>query len=325
MAHFYQRPDKGRLFPSAEELKTIANSVPPLPENISSLEPPQIAEILECYYGSQLSKIDGLNISDLDYMQRIAIFRAFDVHEQTHLFREPFSLRALSQLIIPGLSERSPIKIASVGCSTGAEPLSILLTNWSAREKISLTGFDINPTCIDRAKSSSWFIDGLHYGPTDASPATVLQRTFETKAKTETAAWNDAFRFSQGEKYWITNVEQSTELMGRLNYELHDILLSPLSSQFDVILLQNVLCHYSPRGRDSIMSNIRDSLTAGGVFIGDSSYTLANAAKDPESFQQWYDSLEHFGFTRMQLPLHYSLSNETYDDTSSVFVYSKTS
>ena len=87
--------------------------------------------------------------------------------------------------------------------------------------------------------------------------------------------------------------------------------------------MQNVLCHYNPLGRKEIMQNIIGSLNPGGFFVGDSTYTLYQAAKDPVAFEQWYGSLEQLGLQRVKLLVKYARAESEIDDTNGLYVYQK--
>lgn len=321
MSYFYPE-NRGRpLLFTQEQLTRVAQDVPPLPAPLSELSPTDAQEFLTERYGEGMqSRLEARSgISGISAEYKLALSRALDVRAQTDLFREPCMLRAMPQIILPALAQRNPIRIASVGCSTGEEALSILLTNWEKRSTLTIDGFDINPEVIEAARSRSWYVDD--YWSSD-SPASFLVWLFECQAQTEESAWSEAFTFTRHTaKEGRVDAHPTAEVTARLKFETHDILFQPLPTRYDILVLQNMLCHYTPRGRDEIMGNVANSLSDGAYFIGDAAVTLGNAANDPRELRQWYDALESYGLERVHLPVRYEWCQHEFDDTSSLFVY----
>src|SRR5688572_19204718 len=87
--------------------------------------------------------------------------RAFDALsvQETYFWREADQLRALSTAIMPQLVQRrrSPIKIWSIPCATGEEPLSIAMAlqegGWFDRAVIEIHASDASEAALTRART----------------------------------------------------------------------------------------------------------------------------------------------------------------------------
>jgi chemotaxis protein methyltransferase CheR len=108
--------------------------------------------LLDYYY---LLKYDA---ADEDWAHTID---ALSVQE-TYFWREADQLRALSDVILPRLTAapRPPVRIWSLPCATGEEPLSIAMAltegGWFTRASIEIHAADGSQAAIDRARAGRY-------------------------------------------------------------------------------------------------------------------------------------------------------------------------
>ena len=82
--------------------------------------------------------------------------------QETYFWREFDQIKALVETILPTLVERrrAPIRIASVPCASGEEPLSIAMAlddaGWFARTAIDIRAGDASPAALARARAGRY-------------------------------------------------------------------------------------------------------------------------------------------------------------------------
>ena len=89
------------------------------------------------------------------------VMDALAIHE-TYFWREIDQLRALVDVVVPQLAKQraSSLKIWSVPCSTGEEPLTLAMllseAGWFDRLPIDVVGSDASPNAIARARAGQY-------------------------------------------------------------------------------------------------------------------------------------------------------------------------
>ena len=82
--------------------------------------------------------------------------------QETYFWREADQLRALTEVIVPRLVEcgRDPIRIWSLPCATGEEPMSIAIAlteaGWFARTRIEIHAADASEAALQRAGAGTF-------------------------------------------------------------------------------------------------------------------------------------------------------------------------
>jgi chemotaxis protein methyltransferase CheR len=177
---------------------------------------------------------------------------------ETYFFREPKSLEAFQQLILPQLIEtrrksQKRLKIWSAGCSTGEEAYSIAIL--LDRLKLQLQGWqitilatDVNPAALQRAAQGSyreWSFRG--------TPTWVKQGYFEQGA-------DGRFALSPQirEKVHFTQLN--------LAQNLYPSFLNQTEA-LDVIFCRNVLMYFTPKLMQEIVERLHRALAPGGWLI----------------------------------------------------------
>jgi chemotaxis protein methyltransferase CheR len=134
------------LFYDATQFDQVADRLAPL------VVARGLSSFMDYYYFLKYSE---------DHGEWTSVMDALAVHE-TYFWREIDQLRAVVDVVVPQLARRrSPtVKIWSVPCSTGEEPLTIAMllneAGWFDRLHIELIGSDASPHAIGRAKQGRY-------------------------------------------------------------------------------------------------------------------------------------------------------------------------
>jgi chemotaxis protein methyltransferase CheR len=172
-------------------------------------------------FGEFLSKIR----SDEDYFTRMIEEITVNV---TEMFRDPSFYKTLRTAILPILASKPFIRIWHAGCSSGEEVFSmaILLKELNLLHKSLLYATDLNPAVLDIAKK------GLF-------PLRTIQQYAEN------------YRIASGKNdfsdYYTANygyAKFSDELIDRMIFSQHNLVIDGSFNEFDLILCRNVLIYF---------------------------------------------------------------------------------
>jgi chemotaxis protein methyltransferase CheR len=186
---------------------------------------------------------------------------------ETYFYREPQHLALLVDHLAPTLLANShresrrntPIRILSVGCSTGEEPYSIAIAlreryGDSARQLFRILGGDVDQEAIDRARAGIYTAfsfralpDGLRDRYFSAIDATHRQIDATLREQVRFIPWN--------------------LLAGAYPEEVR--------SQ-DIIFFRNVSIYFDEPTRKAVLTRLKALLKPGGHLIVGASETLAN-------------------------------------------------
>ena len=218
--------------------------------------------------------------------EQIQKVRDTSIYGQTSAFRERNNLRILHSHIFP----RYPfvnIRIASIGCASGQELYSILLQEWSKRNRIILHGFDSNQELLNTARKGEFF-----YEPQGCD----IPRGVRGKGYT--------LDYVHGTDPTVTMTD---EAKASVLFQYHNILDGPLNETYDIIFCQNVLYHYATEGRDIVLNNIRKSLSSKGWLLLESYDGLGGTGELP--YTSWLSSLSQLGFRKEKIGLQWDPSD----------------
>lgn len=201
--------------------------------------------------------IQWLITSPLTQEQLKTLIRHLTIGE-TYFFREPKSLEALQQKILPMLIETRPatekrLKIWSAGCSTGEEPYSIailldhmksVLQDW----RVTILATDVNPLALQRAAEATyreWSFRG--------TPQWVRQGYFKEAADG---------RFSL-----VPQIKQRVQFTSlNLAQNVYPSFLNNTEA-VDIIFCRNVLMYFAPKVMQEIVQRFYKTLRPGGWLI----------------------------------------------------------
>lgn len=170
----------------------------------------------------------------------------------TEFFRDMERWQSLRQNIFPELLKAAhtrpdgALRIWSAGCSTGAEPytMSIILDEISAIKKHFLLATDLDRGALAKAKA------GGPYAAEEVRNITPTQRSNYLKAG--------------GPPFYI-----NSNLIQRITFREHDLLLSPYENNFDLIVCRNVVIYFTTDTKQELYGKFSKALRPGGIlFVG---------------------------------------------------------
>jgi chemotaxis protein methyltransferase CheR len=182
---------------------------------------------------------------------------------ETYFYREPSHLSLLVERLAPALLARAekgvPIRILSLGCSTGEEPYSIAI---ALRERFGdlaahlfrISAADVDEAALEHARTAVYGRFAFR-----ALPAELRDRWFSAVDETHRRV-DDAIR-----------------------RQVHLLALNLLAPDYprsiqdqDVIFFRNVSIYFDAATRKALMTRLRDLLKPQGHLIVGASETLAN-------------------------------------------------
>jgi chemotaxis protein methyltransferase CheR len=177
------------------------------------------------------------------------VFDALSVQE-TYFWREADQLRALTTAIMPRLIERrrGPIRIWSIPCATGEEPLSIAMAlqeaGWFDRAAIEIHASDASESALERARNRRYRARSFRQLPDH-----LRERYFtRDSAKEEWTIRADIF--GRVTSWTRINLMQSAEA-------------APFAAS-DVIFCRNLFIYFTPQGVREVTARFADRMPSPG-------------------------------------------------------------
>jgi chemotaxis protein methyltransferase CheR len=166
--------------------------------------------------------------------------------QETYFWREIDQIRALADVIVPSLMARGrrDVRIWSLPCATGEEPISIALAlteaGWYERLTVQVRGSDASEAALQRARAG-------RYGQRSFRqlPEPMRQRYF---AKTGTAEWTVAPELHRRVLSWTRVNAVRPEDWGE-EAEADVVFCRNLFIYFDAETVQRVVAGFSERMR----------------------------------------------------------------------------
>ena len=179
----------------------------------------------------------------------------------TRCFRDPKAYEVISQMVFPklleGRSHQEPVRIWTLGCSTGEEAYSLAIAYTECAEKmgsavpLQLFATDVNEECIQRARTGMYPLSLAD----DISPER-LERFFTDDT--------DGYRISQA-------------IRDRCIFSPHNVLADPPFSRMDFISCRNMLIYMQPVLQQEVLPLLHYALKPGGFLWLGTSETLGNS------------------------------------------------
>jgi chemotaxis protein methyltransferase CheR len=212
---------------------------------------------LDFYY---LLKYDE-RANDHDWLD---VMNALSVQE-TYFWREVDQLRALTCHVLPELlraTSTRPIRIWSVPCATGEEPLSIAMAleeaGWFHRAPIEIHASDASTAAIDKARAARYRERSFR-----ALPEHLREKYFEERDGAMSPIASLRARISS----WSV-----VNLMDRRAVE-------PYASS-PIIFCRNAFIYFSPRSVKQVISVLEETMpTPGFLFVGASESLVSVSEK----------------------------------------------
>ncbi len=170
-------------------------------------------------------------------------------NNETFFFRDQNPFNALKDNILPDFIDQKPmseINIWSCACSSGQEPLSILMTIFEKypNQTIKLDATDISKTILEKAKS------GI-YNSLEAQRGLPIQNLIKYFQQVENNCW-----------------KAKPELLNKISYGEFNLFSNNYPREkYHVIFCRNVLIYQNMENKNKILNKLYDSLAPGGYLI----------------------------------------------------------
>jgi chemotaxis protein methyltransferase CheR len=183
---------------------------------------------------------------------------------ETYFYREPQHLRLLTEQLCPELlAQRTaagrPVRILSVGCSTGEEPYSILMALRERYGELAEQLFEINAGDVDRE-----VLDRARAGVYGRFSFRALSQTLQDRYFTPC----DANQF-----------QIDARLRQQVQFQPFNLLAPDYPAQLvgqDVIFFRNVSIYFDAPTRQRVQEQLKTLLVPGGYLFVGIAETLAN-------------------------------------------------
>ena len=242
--------------------------------------------------------------------ERIEFLEKNPTSQYTLFFRDDIALEVFRHIVMPDVFENiknRKIQIASVGCSHGREPYSILLQNWGQRERTKIYGYDCNPENINEARL------GYFAGVNMRDLGNNFDLSFLSSKDSPFLIAKDLDIYS--------DVSFSDEAKKHMSFKVYDITKKSLDKKFDVISILNVLPHYTENGREIILGNIFESLNENGWLVCECSGDTKSVG-GRQFYVEWMNNLSRFGLQKQKVIVPW-WSDSASDMTTCSKVYKK--
>jgi chemotaxis protein methyltransferase CheR len=174
--------------------------------------------------------------------------------QETYFWREIDQIRGMACRLLPAIVRAAPyerVRIWSVPCATGEEPLTIAMVleelGWFARAPIDIYASDASPAAIAKAQAARYRERSFR-----ALPAELRERYF-IEAE---GAWRPIPALQQRVRSWsVVNLMASADVAPHAG--------SPL------IFCRNAFIYFSPRTVKQVVETLADHMpTPGFLFVG---------------------------------------------------------
>jgi chemotaxis protein methyltransferase CheR len=174
----------------------------------------------------------------------------------SQFFRDPLVFETLRTSVIPELAARPrPLRVASIGCASGAELYSVamMLAEAGALDRSSLRGFDCRPSAINLARRGLFAGDAL--GDLDLG---LRSRYFEPVG--------DGWRVVDAIRH-------------RTNWRVLDATRDCPAGPWDIVLCRNLVIYLQTRAADLLFERLSEQLGPGGWLV------VGHAERPPASLK----------------------------------------
>ncbi len=184
---------------------------------------------------------------------------------ETYFLRESYQFETLIKYILPELLEKKGVvKILSAPCASGEEVYSIaicILEFLESLDGIFITGIDISPSMIEKARKGIYNLRSIH-----KIPQQLLLKYFE---KMDENHYRVKETLKKNVSFYVTNVLDRNEI---LKFKGTDILFS-----------RNMLIYFDEESKEKAVRNFHDILNKGGYLF------LGHAEKVPKRLEHLFE------------------------------------
>ncbi|MBI4438920.1 hypothetical protein HY640_03240 [Candidatus Woesearchaeota archaeon] len=167
-------------------------------------------------------------------------------------------------------------KAASVGCSTGEEAYSLILSGW--KPGLTVVGYDTNQERLATARTGEYKIyQDKFYRRADIPDKEIFKSSL---ARLCSVGGDFTVNDVEEDRYVVTIGKQAKS---RARFLEHDILSGPLPEKYQMIFIMNLLMYFSEQGANTALWNLWESLEPNGLVVPSYGYEQ-RAQLNPQSF-----------------------------------------
>lgn len=201
----------------------------------------------------------------------------------TYFFRDRQTLDLIAQHVIPVLKQHTYINIWDAGCAMGPEPYSLAILLRENMGPFLFRNVRIHATDIDESGEFGEAIArGIYaeHGVQRVPPALL-------------AKYFTPITGSKGK----LSYQISEEMRKAVYFQRHDLLtLRPIREELGLIVCKNVLLHFAPEMRESVMTMFHAALASDGFLV------VEQTQKLPESMLSRFESVSGAGQVFRKVP-----------------------
>jgi len=196
---------------------------------------------------------------------------------ETYLFRDKLHWDWLRDTFVAELraeqragTRRPTLRVWSAACSTGDEAATIgccLVDRLPSDWKIDILGTDVGSRAVEQARQATFGVRAMQL-----VPETYIRRFFEAS--------------DDGKSHTL-----KPAISGLMRFRVHNLLQPLHESQFDLIVLKNVLIYFDGASKRRVIDQVRRALRPGGILITGASDGASEFLKDFESKHAWLHRL----------------------------------
>jgi len=167
----------------------------------------------------------------------------------TFFFRDQHVLDLIVAHVVPSLSGRSRPRIWDAGCAMGQEPYSLAIMMAEHMNAFGFNNLRFDASDLDECDTFGGLVREAVYQweELERVPAPLFRKYFEPVA---------------AKRYRVVDRVRS-----RVAFQKHDLLsLRPIGEGYSFILCKNVLLHFQPEQRVSVIRMFHSALSPGGYF-----------------------------------------------------------
>ncbi len=168
----------------------------------------------------------------------------------TEMFRDPAFWRVIRQEVLPAVRLRKKnFAIWHAGCSSGEEVLtmSVILQEMGILGDVRMVATDLDSAVLLRAASGSLPLKNME----------VNERNYESFGGLP-GGLNRYYQPQNG------NAVFDPELVSRVSFAKHDLVLGEVFDRFDLVLCRNVMIYFNQNLQNEVLKKFHESLHSNG-------------------------------------------------------------
>ncbi|MGC1244286.1 MAG: protein-glutamate O-methyltransferase CheR [Chryseosolibacter sp.] len=169
----------------------------------------------------------------------------------TEMFRDPAFWTVISQEIIPAIRRnKKQFRIWHAGCSSGEEVLTmcVLLQEMGILNDVSITATDIDENMLRKAESATYALKNM----------ALNEKNYQSYGGKSGTLEENFFHRENG------NAVFKHDLLSRVTFQRHDLVMGQVFDTFDLILCRNVMIYFNQALQNEVLKKFHESMYLNG-------------------------------------------------------------